>query len=370
MKAVVLTGGFATRLRPLTLTRPKPLLPILGKPLLDWILESLAKSGVDEVILSVRYLAEMIKNRYGTGERFGIRIRYAEERRPLGDAGPIPLIEEMYGLDGTFIVAYGDIFSNIDVNVLLNYHKDKVMEGALATMALTPVDDPSRYGVAVLDEDGKVVEFQEKPPREKAKSNVVNAGFYIFEAEALRYFPREKYPSKIARDVLPRMVEDGVLYGFIHTGLWSDIGVPADYARANFMALKTYFPEGYIHESAEISDEAEIIPPVYIGPGTKIEGGSSIGPNAVIEDNVEIGPYTRIKDSVILSGVTIEGASVIEGAVIGASCFLGRWARVMKGAVLGDEVVVNPEVVIAERVVVLPYKEIVYSVKKPGEVIL
>lgn len=370
MKAVVLTGGFATRLRPLTLTRPKPLLPILGKPLLDWILESLARSGISEVILSVRYLADMIKSRYGSGERFGLRIEYAEERRPLGDAGPIQLIKGIYGLDETFIVAYGDIFSNIDVNVLLNYHKDKVMKGALGTLTLTPVDDPSRYGVAVLDEDGKVVEFQEKPPKERAKSNVVNAGFYIFESEALKYFPHDRYPSKIARDVLPRMVEDGVLYGFVHTGLWSDIGVPADYARANFMALKTYYPEGFIHESAEISDEAEIIPPVYIGPETRIEGGSSIGPNVVIEKNVEIGPYTRIRDSVLLAGVTMEGASVIDGAVIGANCFIGRWARVMRGAVLGDEVVVNPEVLIAERVVVLPYKEIASSVRKAGEVIL
>ncbi len=365
LKAVVLTGGFATRLRPLTLTRPKALLPVLGKPLLDWIIESLRESGIDEVILSVRYLADMIKERYGDGSSWGVKIFYAEEVKPLGDAGPIPLINEKYGIDGTFVVIYGDIFSNVDISKVINYHKSK---GGLGTMVLTRVEDPSRYGVAVIDDDGKLRDFIEKPPKEKAISNLINAGIYVFEPEVLKYFP-EKAPMKFSKDIIPRLVNEGVLFGYVHEGIWSDIGVPRDYMKANFDALRFFYPGGYVSKSADI-DDIEIEQPVFIGDEAVIEAGSKVGPYAVIGRKCRLGANSRIKHSVLLDSVIIEGSTYVSGSVIGRGTYIGKWVRICAGTVLGDDVVISDEVLITKNVVILPYKEIDKDITKEGAVIL
>ena len=365
MRVVVLTGGFATRLRPLTLTKPKSLLPVLGKPLLDWILEGLAKSGLKEVILSVRYLASMIKRRYGDGSRVGCFIKYAEEVKPLGDAGPIPLIDRDVGLDSTFLVVYGDVFSNIDYKDVIEYHKKS---GGLATLVLTKVDNPYRYGVAVVDDDGRITDFIEKPPKSHAISNLVNAGIYVFEPEVLKYFP-EKTPSKLAKDVIPKLVSDGVIYGYIHNGLWSDIGIPADYLRANFEALTHYYPKGYMSKSADING-AEILDPVYIGEDVIINSESIIGPFTIINKGCKIGKQTRILNSILLSNAIVEGSSLIMKSIIGERCYIGKWVRVSENCVIGDEVVVRDCVYIAKNVVVLPYKELATSIMKEGDVIL
>ncbi len=365
LKAIVLTGGFATRLRPLTLTKPKSLLPILGKPLLDWILEGLAKSGLKEIILSVRYLANMIKRRYGDGSGVGCFIKYAEEVKPLGDAGPIPLINRDIGLDTTFVVVYGDIFSNINYRELLEYHKKS---GGLATLVLTKVDNPYRYGVAVTDDDGKIIDFIEKPTKNQIKSSLVNAGIYIFEPEVLKYFP-DKTPSKLAKDVIPKLVKDGVVYGYVHSGLWSDIGVPADYLRANFEALMHYYPEGYVSRSADVNG-AEVVDPVYIGEEVTIDSDSVIGPFTIINHGCKVGKYTRIANSILLGNVIIEGSSLIMKSIIGERCYIGRWVRISENSVIGDEVVVRDCIYIAKNVVILPYKELVASVMKEGDVVL
>ncbi len=365
MKAIVLTGGFATRLRPLTLTKPKSLLPILGKPLLDWILEGLAKAGLREVILSVRYLANMIKRRYGDGSGIGCFIKYAEEVKPLGDAGPIPLINKDIGLDTTFIVVYGDIFSNINYKDLIQYHKKN---GSLATLVLTKVDNPYRYGVAVIEDDNRIVDFIEKPSKNKVRSNLVNAGIYVFEPEVLKYFP-DKTPSKLAKDVIPKLVKDGVIYGYIHDGLWSDIGVPADYLRANFEALLHYYPDGYVSKSADING-AEIVKPVYIGDYVVVDSESIIGPFTVINHGCRIGKFTKISNSILLGNVIVEGSSLIMKSIIGERCYIGKWVRVSEDSVIGDEVVVRDCVYIARNVVILPYKELTFSVMKEGDVVL
>ena len=365
LKAIVLTGGFATRLRPLTLTKPKSLLPILGKPLLDWILEGLAKAGLKEVILSVRYLADMIKRRYGDGSSVGCFIKYAEEVKPLGDAGPIPLIDKDIGLDSTFIVVYGDIFSNINYRDLIYYHKKN---GGLATLVLTRVDNPYRYGVAVVDDENKIVDFIEKPSKNQAKSNLVNAGIYVFEPEVLKYFP-DKAPSKLAKDVIPKLVKDGVIYGYVHNGLWSDIGVPADYLRANFEALLHYYPEGYVSKTADING-AEVVKPVYVGDDVIVDSESVIGPFTIINHGCKIGRFTKISKSILLGNVIVEGSSLIMKSIIGERCYIGKWVRVSEDSVIGDEVVVRDCVYIARNVVILPYKELTSSVMKEGDVVL
>ena len=364
--SIILTGGFATRLRPLTLTRPKALLPILDRPLLDWIIDSLRKSGIKDIILSVRYLANLIRGRYGDGSNFNVHITYAEEVKPLGDAGPIPTIASKFSLSNPFLVIYGDIFSDVDISKVIEFHKSK---GGLATMVLTRVEDPSRYGVAVIDEDMKVKEFIEKPPKGLIKSNLVNAGIYVFDLEVLKYFP-DKTPSKLSKDVIPKLVRDGQVYAYIHKGIWSDIGVPLDYRRANFEALTRYYPEGYISRKSVIADDVDIVKPVYIGDDVIIDRGSKIGPLAIIGSHSRIGPHTRIYRSVLLDGVVVEGSSLIEGSIIGRASYLGRWVRICDGSVLGDEVIVNDDVLISSNVVILPYKEISDNITKPGSIIL
>ncbi len=364
--AIVLAGGFATRLRPLTLTRPKPLLPVLNKPLLDWIIESLKATGVKNIILSVRYLSDMVKRRYGDGSKYGVSISYAEEVKPLGDGGPITVVRDRFGLNSTFMVVYGDVFSDVDLSDLIRFHRRM---GGLATLVLTRVEDPSRYGVALLDEADRIISFIEKPSKGEARSNLINAGIYVFEPEALKYFSI-KPPFKLSKHVIPRMIEDRVIYGYIHNGIWSDIGVPKDYMKANFQALQHMYPNGFISESADVRDSVEIQQPVYIGDNVRIESGSVIGPLAVIGNGCEIGPLSRIKESVFLDRVYIDGAAHVSRSVIGERTYMGRWVRVMEGCVLGDEIVIEDEVLIAKNVVILPYKEITQSISKEGAVVL
>ena len=366
MKAITLAGGFSTRLRPLTLTKPKPLLTVLGKPLLEWIINMLKQANINEIIFSVRYLSHAIKSRFGSGIDYGVNIEYVEEDKPLGDAGPLKLISEKIGIDTTFIVVYGDVFCDIDLTRVVEFHRRK---GGLATIVLTEVDDPSRYGIAVLDEDSRITKFIEKPRREEAPSKLANAGIYVFEPEVLKYIP-EKTPSKLGKDVIPRLVKDGVVYGYVYRGIWGDIGVPEDYLKINIEVLGKYYPNGYIHSSAKIDDDVEIVHPVFIDRNVQVSRGSVIGPYCIIEGNVRIRGFTRIRESLIQMGTTIEYGTLVVKSIIGEKCHIGKWVRVDEGVVIGDEVVVADEVYIARRVRILPFKEVDESIHSEGEIIL
>ncbi len=366
MKAILLAGGFATRLRPLSCTRPKPLFPVLGKPIMSWILEALDRSGViDEVIVSVRYMSHMIESAYG--DKFGrIRLQYVRERAPLGDGGPLRLIHSKIPLDSTFIVFNGDIVTDVDIKRVVEFHKK---HGGIATIVLSAVEDVSRYGVALLDDDGRIVQFVEKPKKGEVRSNLVNAGIYVFEPEVLKYVPEPK-KVKIAVDILPKLVERGELYGYVHNGFWLDIGVPTDYMRANFILLERLYPQSYIDPTAEIGKDVEIVHPVYIGKNTVIEGGSKIGPYTVLMDNVTILGNTRISRSVVLNECYIGPAAVVKGSILGERVVVGRWSVIEENNVLGDGVVVGDEVTVSPGNKICPYKELYNSVHNANNVIL
>ncbi len=364
-RCIILAGGYATRLRPLTLTKPKPLLPILGKPLIEWIIDLLVSANIKEIVLSVRYLSNMFKEKYGNIDR-GIEIKFVEETKPLGDAGPLRLIDEVIGLDSTFVVVYGDVFSDVDIAKVIEFHKKC---GGIATLTLVSVEDPSRYGVAVLDDSQRIVRFVEKPRREEAPSNLANAGIYVFEPEVLKYIPSDR-ASKLAKDVIPKLIEHGDVYGYIHTGIWNDIGVPQDYMKANFDALRKFYPNGFIDPSASIDDSVEIVQPVYISKNVVIERDAKVGPYTVLGNNVVIRGGSRVCNSVVFDGTVIDCHSYIEGAIIGERNYIGRWVRIESGCVLGDQVAVSDEVYLAKGVVVLPFKEVEISVYESGKVIL
>ncbi|HIP56863.1 MAG TPA: NDP-sugar synthase [Ignisphaera aggregans] len=365
MKAIVLAGGFATRLRPLTLTRPKSMLPILGKPLLDWILESLSRLDLEEVVISVRYLAEVIERRY-SGKYVGkAPIKFAKETKPLGDAGPLKLVEQLYGLDTTFIVIYGDVFTDVCIESILAFHRK---HGGIATLMLVEVSDPSRYGVAVLDDSYRIRSFVEKP-RENPPSKLANAGIYVFEPEVLKFIPSVSF-YRIARDLIPNILRYGDVYGYVYRGLWSDIGVPKDYLEANIEALRRFYPEGYVDPEAEIHSDVTIHHPVYIAKGCVVREGSVLGPNTIILEGVQIGPGTRIIDSLLFRDVVIEGYSYIECAIVSERVYIGKWVRIDRGSVIGDEVVISDGVHMPRETVVLPFKEISSSIDEPKKVIL
>ncbi len=366
MKAIILAGGYATRLRPLTLTKPKAMLPILGKPLLDWIIESLARAGIRQIVLSVRYLSDVIKYRYRNLENNNIELVFVEETKPLGDAGPLRLIHERVGLDETFVVIYGDVFSDVDIAKLVEFHHRK---NGIATLTLVEVDDPSRYGVAVLDSEGRIVDFVEKPQRSEAPSNLANAGIYVFEPDVIKYVPTDR-ASKLAKDVIPKLVRNRVAYGYVHRGLWNDIGVPSDYLKANMEALAKFYPRSYIDPTASIDSSVEIIHPIYVGRNARIGEGCRIGPFTVVGHDVVIERGSWISRSIVFDGTYVGSYAYIEGAIIGERSYLGRWVRIEQGCVLGDQVALSDGVLLARNIVVLPFKELEHSIHEEGKVVL
>lgn len=363
MKAVVLAGGYATRLRPLTLTRPKPLLPILGKPLLLWILESLKKAGIHEVVISVRYMFQQIIDLLGDDGGLELDIVYVGEQVPLGDAGPLKLVDSKVGLDETFLVVYGDVLSDVDVGSVISFHRSK---GALATLTAVPVENPERYGVLGLDPEGRVREFVEKPAF-RQPSNLVNAGVYIFEPEVLRYI-EDGRRQKISTDLMPRLLKMGRVYAYVHRGFWFDIGVPEDYLRANIVVLNSLYPNGYVDHTSEV--RGDIVNPVYVGREVSIGRNSIIGPNTVILDQVAVGEHTVIRGSLVMRRSHIGSSTYVKNSIIGEECSVGSWVRIESGTIVGDQVSIVDEVFVNRYNRILPYKEIADSLWKEGEIVL
>ncbi len=363
MKAVLLAGGYATRLRPLTITRPKPLLPVLDKPLIYWLVGSLGRAGVREVVVSVRYLSQQVKEVLGNGGELGVSVSYVEENSPLGDAGPLKLVDEVLGLESTFLVVYGDVFTDVDVAKVVELHR---RSGAIATLTAVPVENPERYGVLELSGDGRVVSFVEKPTY-RPRSNLANAGVYVFEPEVLKYVERGRR-QKIAVDLIPKVLKRGPVYAYVHRGLWFDIGVPDDYLRANLAALGTYYPEGYVSSSAEVLGKVEN--PVYVGSEVVVEEGSVVGPYTVVLGGVRVGRGSLVRGSLVMRRTRIGSSTYIKDSIIGEECSIGSWVRIESGTVIGDQVSIADEVFINRRNYILPYKELSDSVWKEGEVIL
>jgi Nucleoside-diphosphate-sugar pyrophosphorylase involved in lipopolysaccharide biosynthesis/translation initiation factor 2B, gamma/epsilon subunits (eIF-2Bgamma/eIF-2Bepsilon) len=354
--AIILAGGFATRLRPLSYTKPKPLFPVLGRPVLDWVIERVV--DVAEPVVSARYLSYVIRNYLNS--RWGGRVRLVEEDRPLGDGGAVINVVKSLGLNGPIIVANGDVFTDFPVRDFWDFHKKK---GAAVSMALIEVapEEVGRFGIAVLDDEGRIRRFVEKP-KEPVGANLANAGFYIFEPEAVREFPElNSGEVKIAKHIIPKLMEKFDIYGYVHKGLWFDIGTHSDYLRANFAALErcdACRPE---------VPGVKIIPPVYIGEEVKIGPGSVVGPYVVIGRGGRIGPNARVRESVLMDGVVVEAGAYVYRSIIGEGTVLGQWTRLVE-AVVADGVYIKDEVYVGRGATVGPNREVEQDVKD-GEVL-
>jgi len=355
MKALVLAGGFGTRLRPLSCTRPKMLFPVGDQPLMDWTLKNLSQGGVDTVVMAVNYMAEALV-RYLGPTKYDLGIIYSREQRPLGTGGPIKKAKDL--LDGEpFLVLNGDVISDVDYKRLVEFHKAK---GGLATVALTQVPDPSRYGAVELDWEGRITRFVEKPEKGKAPSNLINAGIYVLDPKIFDYIPDGRSAS-MEREVFPVLANERKLYGFEFHGLWTDMGVPDDYLKANQIILSKY--EGVkTGEGVKIDPSAKILSPCYIGPGAEVGPDCLIGPNTTICDHVLVGKGCRIENSIIFIGASVGDYSSVKNAIIGENAVLERWVKVESGSLIGDYSVIMDGVTITEGVTVCPSKEVSESI--------
>jgi NDP-sugar pyrophosphorylase family protein len=361
MKAVVLAGGYATRLRPISYALPKLLFPVLGKPMIYWTLDLLKGIGVDEVVLAVNYLADQLRAEVGYNYK-GINIEYSLEKAPLGTGGPIKLASEGAHFDETFVVTNGDVIANIELGKMLKHHEQT---GALITDALHEVKDPTRFGVVQLDTDGRIRRFVEKPKAKEAPSRLVNAGIYVIEPEVLKMIPPNRKVS-LEREIFPLLVKAGKLSGFPFSGDWFDIGSLTDYQKANFSLLEKH-GKGSIPQTdtARLAEDAVVRPPVVLGEGSRVESGASVGPLVVAGKNAHIESEARVSSTILFDGVSLGENSVVSGSILAVGVKVGREVRIAQGSIVSPYVRIHDGVKIGRNAIVHPYKEIESSIR-PG----
>jgi mannose-1-phosphate guanylyltransferase len=338
MQALILAGGEGTRLRPLTFTLPKPVVPLVDRPFISYMLEWLRGQGVDDVILSCGFLANGVRAVLGDGESLGIRLRYIEEPEPLGTGGALKFAEGL--LDDQFLMLNGDVLTDIDVTAALEQHRTT---GARATLALVPVDDPSAYGLVRLAADSSVSEFLEKPSEEQIDTNLINAGAYVLERELLAVMPPSGTNFSIERDVFPSLVGHG-LSGHRAEGYWLDIGTPARYLQGTFdilagtvrTAIGAQIREagGVLAEGARI--DGVLCGPAFVGDGSRLAAGATAGPNVVFGRDVVVDEGAVIEHSVLLDGARVGAASEVRSAIIGPRARIGEHCQTDEDVVLGE----------------------------------
>lgn len=339
---MVLAGGEGTRLRPLTNTRPKPLLPVLGRPCVEYALHSLVRAGVGRIYIACGYGAIEFVKAFGDASGFDAELVFAFEEEPAGTAGAVKLLEEV--LEGTFIVVSGDVLADVDVARLVDYHSDK---GATATIALTEVERPEEFGIVGLDDEGRVMRFKEKPATDEVFSRLINAGIYVLEREVLDLIPRGRM-FDFSKDLFPLLLRRGrPMYGIPLTGIWKDIGRPEDLLEVNLLMAGRRGVEievdgaqvsGVISGALPEAGGAVLDGPLHFGVGVRISNGSRLT-RSVLGAMVEVGEGTAIEGSLLLDNCIVGSGCIISGSVLGEGCVIGRDARLID-AVLGDGVVV------------------------------
>jgi len=357
MKALVLAGGYATRMRPLSCTKPKFLLPVAGRPMFEWTLKNLVKNNVDEVILAVNYKSDELKKHFG--KKFGkARIRYVRDLTPLGTGGPIKNAQKLLR-EAVFAVMNGDILSEVKLKEMLKVHFEK---GAVATVALHEVDDPSGFGVVKLGEDMRVESFVEKPKPQQALGRLINAGVYLMSPEIFRYIPAGRKVS-VEKEVFPILAGKSRLYGYKYSGMWFDVGKITSYRDANFHLLERICAGNAIaRRGVKVGHEVKLEAPTLMCEQTKIGGNSTIGPYTYLGRYVHVGRNVRAVKSIVFNNARIGDSSNLVESIIGEGAVIGRGVSLGRNTVLGDYVVVADGVRIAGGTVVCPGKEVAEDV--------
>ena len=354
MKAVLLAGGFGTRLRPLTLHTPKPIVPIFDRPFLCHQIDVLKRlPDIDEVILSLNYQPERIRELLGAGVDPGLPLRYVVEPSPLGTGGAVKYAEPH--LDGTTIVFNGDVLTGIDLTAVLRLHRERQ---AVATIVLTPVDNPAAYGLVETDADNNVTRFLEKPSPDDITCNTINAGIYILEPETFDRIPSgTKY--SIERAYFPSLVERGEQFvAYIDQDYWLDIGTPAAYLRAHrdimggrcAAAPFADCPAGesVVATDADIDPTAILDAPCFVGRNARIERGAHLAPHSVVGRSCVVGPDAVIDGAILWPETVIADGAVVRDAIIGHRGQVGSQAKLGPGVVLGDDSTIAPHSKVVE----------------------
>ena len=363
MKAVVMAGGEGTRLRPLTSNQPKPMVPIVGKPCMEHIIELLGEHGFEEVIVTVAFLPHAIRSYFGNGESLGLNVEYSVEESPLGTAGSVRLASDR--LDETFLVISGDALCDFDLSELVRVHKEK---GSAVTIALKSVENPLEFGIVVTDSDGRVERFLEKPSWSQVFSDTINTGVYVLEPEVLEHVPTDR-PYDFSKELFPLLLEMGrPIHGHVVEGYWQDIGNLSQYRQANFDALdgrvNLKIPgvrlrgNVWLGEGVEIDDIDRIEGPAYLGNYCRIGADATVGPYSVLSASVTLRERARTVASVIDASTHFGRSCLIENAIVGRNCDIRSHVRIHEDVAIGDEVRIGAESVVMPGVRIFPFKEV------------
>ncbi len=347
MKAVVLVGGTGTRLRPLTLTVPKQVLPIVNVPMIERVLAYLAGHGIDEAVLSLGYLHGAFEDLFPDGRAGAVRLTYAVEPEPLDTAGAVGFAARLAGIDERFLVVNGDVLTDLDVTAMVAFHDER---GAQATISLTEVADPSAFGLVPIDADGKVEAFVEKPAPGTVGAALINAGTYVLEPSVLDHIPEGRRVS-IEREVFPALAAAGTVYGFASRAYWTDTGTPLQYLQAQvdlvtgarpgpLVAGAMPTPAG-VWTTGETDADPETQGPAVVGAGASVGHGASIV-GSVIGPGCQVHPGARVLESVLLAGAVVGKGALVSRSILGRAAQVGEGAELTGLCVLGEGYVVEP----------------------------
>ena len=364
MKAVVMAGGEGTRLRPMTANQPKPLLPVVNRPIMEHVLRLLKRHGFEDTVVTVQFLATLIRNYFGDGEELGMSLRYVAEEVPLGTAGSVKNAEEH--LRGEpFIVISGDALTDIDLTDMVRFHREN---GALVTIGLKRVANPLEFGIIIVDDNGRIQRFLEKPTWGQVFSDTVNTGIYIMEPEVLDHVaPGENVDW--SGDVFPKLLKAGApLYGYIADGYWEDVGTHESYLRAQADVLSgkvdveidgfEVSPGIWVAEGAEVDPEAVLKGPLYIGDYAKVEPGAELREFTVLGSNVVVRSEAFLHRAVVHDNVYVGTRANLRGCVVGKNTDIMAGVRIEEGTVVGEECVLESEAYLANNIKVYPFKTI------------
>lgn len=348
MKAVILVGGLGTRLRPLTCNTPKPMIPLVNQPFIEYMIQRLRDQGIDEVILAVQYLADRFRTILGDGSRLGVKLHIIEEPEPRGTAGAVKNVEHL--LDGTTFVLNGDVMTDLDLQAMLDFHRERESK---VTISLTPVDDPTQYGLVEMTTGNRIRRFLEKPRQEDITSNLINAGTYILEPEVFRYVPPAQH-FMFERGLFPVLLQTGdPMFGFPSRAYWTDIGKPQTYIEVHHDILigKVRFPfkgqqiteRVWSMDGSTIHPTAQIVGPVVLAANVTIGRGARVIGPTVIGANCQIGPDVSIEGAVLWDDNQIGEGATLRGCVLGCGNTIGARTNITDGAIVGDHCVLGAE---------------------------
>jgi mannose-1-phosphate guanylyltransferase len=339
MRAMILAAGLGTRLRPLTYVMPKPVAPVLNRPIVALIAELLARHGFEDVVANLSYLPEQIRAVLGDGSGFGLRIEYSEEPEPLGTAGGVGKVRDFLSAEDSFLIISGDALTNIDLSAMRAAHEANVERGGIATLATKRVDDTTQFGVAITGDDGRIQGFQEKPEAAEALSDLANCGIYMFRSEIFDHFPPAGHKSPAgdddqppgfvdwAMDVFPALLDGDIpFYSHEIDAYWNDVGSVGEFVQGNLDALAGSVgtePPGaqvaagiYTGEGSDL-DGVKVKPPVLIGPGCEVGLGANLHGPVVVGDGCQIGAGAMLRDCVVLPGAEVPAGALIVGGLYG-----------------------------------------------------